>query len=152
MRLGGSTSRNGQKDSIGNEIDNVRHLVVAFAISHACDQLADAGQHHQTVAASDQTNIVVVQTQAVVFADDHGRGADGQTGAAAGFETHTWNGTGFFTHLARLQATAATEVPLATSVVAPARAWLDVIESPMAHPNLSRAETEDRSDAAWAGR
>lgn len=130
----------------------MRNLVVAFAAGHARDQLTDAGQHHQTVAAPDQTNIVIVQTQAVVFTDDHGRGADSKTGTEAGFEAHAWNRTSFFAHLTGLQAAAATEVSLAASVVAPTRSWLDMIESAMAHPNLSRAEAEYRSDAAWTGR
>ena len=128
------------------------NLVIAFATGHTRDQLTDAGQHRQTVATSDQANIVVVQTQAVVFANDHGRGTDGKTGTEAGFEAHTWYRTSFFAHLTGLQAATAAEVSLAASVVAPTRSWLDMIESAMAHPNLSRAEAEYRSDAAWTGR
>jgi hypothetical protein len=62
------TSSHRQENSIGNKVDDMCYLIVSLTFGHTRDALANAGEHEQTIGATDQSNIIVIQSQGVVLA------------------------------------------------------------------------------------
>ena len=75
------------KDHIRNHIDNAGECVVSFAIGKGRNAAEEAGKDKQTVAASDQANVVFVKTQTVGFSNDIGGSGHGGTRTKCGFQT-----------------------------------------------------------------
>mmetsp|Transcript_14640 Transcript_14640/g.36833 ORF Transcript_14640/g.36833 Transcript_14640/m.36833 type:complete len:276 (+) Transcript_14640:45-872(+) len=97
------------------------------------------------IVASNQTNVVLVESQSILFSQHNGGGGDSRSGANANLETETGDGAGFFSHLARLKAAAASVVPLAAFVVAPSGIGIDVIQNLFAHVHLTAQTADHRS-------
>ena len=140
-------SCHGTKDSVRDTSDDTSGNVHGINVGHTGGNVATAGQNLQTIGASNQTNIVLVQSQVVPFPNDHGGRLYGQSRTTATLETHARTGTGFFAALAGLQAATSTKIALTTLVILPSRTGLDVIEGFFAQINLGRTKTEN-CDAA----
>jgi hypothetical protein len=149
--LSGRTTRDGTKDGIGKAVNDFRNLVVALTWRQTRDDAEAKRKDLKAIRASNEADVVLIQTQMIMLTNDHGGRAHGQPGTGAGFEAHAGDGARALAHLTGLNAATPAVVSLAALVIAPSGTRLDVVERSMAHVDLSGAVTEHGSYAAGAG-
>lgn len=140
VHLSSHASSDSEEDHIGNAVHNTCQSIIAFAISAASDATQDNRKIEQTITATDETNIILIQSQLILLTDDIRSCRNSRSGAYASLEAHAGNWTGGFTHFPRLQTAAAAKVSLAAFVVTPSTAWIHVIQNFMTHVHLSRTD------------
>lgn len=139
--LGRHTSTDAAKYHIRHDIDNVRQGIVSFTFGAACHTRQANGKNHQTIAAPNQTDIILIQAQTIFLSNDIGSRTNGGARAQKCLQAHARHRARLFAHTSRLQAATSTKISLTALVVGPARTWIDVIQCLVAHVDLSRTET-----------
>jgi len=77
--LSSHASRNTAKDNIGNTVDDFGSSVISFAGSNNSDESKDTGKTLQAVVASNELDIILIETQLVLLPNDTGGGTDSGT-------------------------------------------------------------------------
>jgi hypothetical protein len=143
--LGRHASTDAAKYHIRHDIDNVRQGIVSFTFGALCHTRQAKGKNHQTIAAPNQTDIVLIQTQTIFLSNDIGSRTDGGARAQKCLQAHARHWTRLFAHFSRLQAATSTKISLTALVVGPTRTWIDMVQCLVAHVDLSRTETRHAS-------
>mmetsp|Transcript_12361 Transcript_12361/g.28625 ORF Transcript_12361/g.28625 Transcript_12361/m.28625 type:complete len:212 (+) Transcript_12361:298-933(+) len=129
------------KDAVGDPVNHVRNFIVRFRLGKDGNDSNAQGTQLEAIVTADEPDIILVQTQVVVFSNHNRCGAHGHTGATAGLQTHAGERA---VRLAQIWSStaAASKVSLTTTIVRPTRAWFNMIQRFMTHKNLDGAETE----------
>jgi hypothetical protein len=139
--LGRHAAGGAAEDQVGHAIHHTGALIVALAGGAHADQREEAGEDLQAVAAPDEADVVVVQSETVPLPDDDAGGGGGQSRTQHRFEAHAGTGTDGFAQVAP----AAEGVALAAPVVGPPGSWLHVVQCPVPHVDQCRTEAQHRS-------
>ena len=139
--LGCHACTDGTEHGVGNAVNDSSCDVVSLAGGDASDDEAHAREDLQAVIASNQPDIIFIQTKIVPLAN-HVRGrADSTPRTAKCLQTHAGHGT------RGVPTTEIAKVSLAALVVVPARSMVDMIQYAMTHVDLHRTEAEHRKTA-----
>lgn len=136
---------------ISNAIDDADTGPLSIPIEANANAAENYGKTHQTVGTADETDIVLVETEAVFVADQHGVGTSSKAWAYARLQAHAGDRTGAVTAFSRLQATATTKVTLTTFVIAPSRSGLNVIQCLLPQVSLCTREANHTGDPTRTG-
>ena len=128
MHLRSHATNHRTKDNVCDGVKDTCNLVIPLAVSTHGTNRKETRRDLQAVVAPNQANIVGIQTQTIVRANDIGSRGHSHTRADAGFQAHACAGTAALAHVTGLEAAQAAERSLTTLVIAPARAWFDVIQ------------------------
>ena len=137
--LSGHATTDTAKDDICHTVNNSSNHIVSLTGRQAGDDGAKTGKDLQAIGTTNQAYIILIQSQRIGFSNNIGRGTDGQTGTAKGFQTHAWYGTSFVTYLSWLKTTATSKISLTTHVIGPSTARFDMVQGLVAQMNLSGA-------------
>ena len=140
MHLRRHTSTDATKDNVGNSIDNTSQRIISFAICKGRHTTQQTRKIKETIGASDQANVVFVQSQLVGFAKYIGSGRSSWSWANGCLGTHAAGRTCLLAHLSRLQAAASSKVALEAFVVGPSRSRGHMVQSLVTHVNLNWTE------------
>ena len=144
--LGRHTPAYATEGNISNAVDDIDTGPLSIPIEANANAAKDDSKAHQTVGTADETDVVLVETEAVFIADQHAVGTGGEAGAYACLQTHARDGAGAITTLSRLKAAATTKVTLTTLIVAPPRSGLNVIQSLLSQVSLRAWEANHTGD------
>ncbi len=142
MGLSHHATHGAHKDNIRGHSRATSGAIEGVALNTDCKTAQDNRSAKDTIVASNQTNVVLVESQAVLFSEYQGSGRGGWSRADTHLETQARDGAGFFSHFAWLEATAASVISLAAFIVLPATARVDVIQDFFAHVHLTAQTTE----------
>lgn len=109
IALRGHTSSYATKHNVCDAVNDSRQGVVSFTRSEAGDNRAKTGKDLQTIGATNQANVVLVQTQAVLLTNHHARRRSRQAGTTKGLEAHARAGTHLVPALTRLETATSVE-------------------------------------------
>ena len=149
--LGRHTTAYAAEGHISNAIDDADTGPLSIPIEANANAAENYGKTHQTVGTADETDIVLVKTKTIFVADQHGVGTSSKAWAYARLQAHAGDRAGAITALSRLQATAATKVPLTTFVIAPPRSGLNVIQCLLPQVSLCTREANHTRDPTRTG-
>lgn len=102
-----------------SRVDSLHTVIGYRLITDAIEKGADKCGGCQTVVASNETNVVFIQSKAVLLHDHRLSRAHSHTREATSLQAHAALGTAVLSHATGLNAAAAAEHPLAALVVAP---------------------------------
>lgn len=142
MCLGHHASHGATKDRIGRTSGTRGGTIEGLALDANRQTAQNDGGAKEAIVASNQSDVVLVQAQAVLFSQDQGCGRRGRTRTQQNLEAHAGDGTGFFAHVARLATAATPVISLAALVVAPPASGIHVIQDALAHCHLAADATE----------
>jgi hypothetical protein len=143
--LGRHASTDAAKYHIRHNIDNVCQGIVSFTFGAHCHTRQAHGKNHQAIAAPNQTNVVLIQTQTIFLSNDVGSRTSGGARTQKCLQTHARHRARLFAHASRLQAATSTKISLTALVVGPTGTWIDMVQCLVAHVDLSRTETRHAS-------
>ena len=83
VSLSRHAASNAAEGHIGNAIDNVDASSLSIPIEANANAAEDYRKAHQTVGTADETDIVFVETKAVLVSNEHGVGTGRKAGATA---------------------------------------------------------------------
>ena len=105
------------KHHVCHAIRNGSRRVNRVTVRQTSQDPAKARQKLQTIRTTNQTNVVLVQTQTIAFANHHATRRRRQTGTTKGFQAHAGHGASRITATTRLQAATSAKVAYQSSQV-----------------------------------